>query len=307
MELTQLRYFQTAARLEHLTQAARVLCITQPSLSQAIARLEDELGVPLFERHGRNVQLTQFGVAYLAWVDKAFAALDAGKRELADLASSERGLIRLGTSSVAGLAQIFRAFRAQHPEVTFRLSRPSTAELFAQLVRGDIDLCISPACSLPSVTWIPLRTREVVLAVPPGHRFAGRESVALSEAVDEDFLLLKPGLAFRELTENFCRQAGFEPRIVFDGDTSMLTIVEFVHAGLGISFMLAQTVNPERQSLIVPVRISEPDCQQTLGLAWHNEHYLSQAAQSLRQFIIDYYASTNMASQQANADVLADD
>src|SRR5262245_18160532 len=135
VELTQLRYFQTAARLEHLTQAARALCITQPSLSQAIARLEDELGAPLFERRGRNVQLTQFGAAYLVWVDKAFAALDAGKHELADLVGNERGQVRFGASSIAGLAQIFRAFRQEHPEVTFRLSRPSTAELFAQLAR----------------------------------------------------------------------------------------------------------------------------------------------------------------------------
>src|SRR5579862_141849 len=300
MELTQLKYFQTVARLEHMTQAAQALCITQPSLSQAISRLEDELGIPLFERSGRNIRLTPYGTAFLAWVDRAFADLEAGKREVADMAGSERGLIRFGASSVAGLGRLIHTFQKQHPHLTLRLSRPPITQLLARLLRGDLDLCRMPACSAPGVAWVPLRTTEIVLAVPPTHRFAERESIRLSEAADENFLLFRPGNPFRELTAGFCRQAGFEPHVVFDGEATALSIVEFVRAGLGVTFLLATAGNDVKRSAFVPVRISEPVCQQTLGLAWREDHYLSQAARAFREFIIDYYASNFPLAEEAD-------
>src|SRR5690348_11700104 len=121
MELTQLRYFQTVARLQHMTQAAREINIAQPSLSQAIAKLEDELGAPLFERRGRNIRLNAFGKAFLVWVERATNALDAGKREVADLAGLEHGVIKLGFHTMHAFTEPLRLFQRRYPNVAFRL------------------------------------------------------------------------------------------------------------------------------------------------------------------------------------------
>ncbi len=291
MELNQLKYFQTVARLEHMTQAAQELSIAQPSLSQAIAKLEQELGAPLFERRGRAIQLNSYGKAFLAWVEQAFAALEAGKREVADLAGLERGLVKLGLYGLSNSAALFRTFQRHYPDVTFRLFRPATQEMLAQLVRGDIDLCFTYAYAHPDITWVPLLTEEICLAVPEDHRFAERGSIPLSEAAHEKFLLIKPAYAFRELTEGFCRKAGFEPKVIFDGDESAAAIAEFVRAGLGISFFPAGVWKRRKQSAIAQVHIEEPICQHTVGLAWHKTHYLSAAARAFRDFVIASFSA----------------
>src|SRR5256886_1659607 len=95
MDLLQLHYFRTVARLEHMTRAAEELLIAQPALSQTIARLEDDLGVPLFDRLGRRIRLNLFGRAFLGRVERIFAELDQGQRELADLAGGEQGQVDL--------------------------------------------------------------------------------------------------------------------------------------------------------------------------------------------------------------------
>lgn len=91
MELLQLHYFQTVARMEHMTKAAKELRIAQPALSKTIARLEEDLGVPLFDRQSRQIKLNSFGKAFLKSVDTALSALEEGRREVSDLAGMERG------------------------------------------------------------------------------------------------------------------------------------------------------------------------------------------------------------------------
>src|SRR5947209_5339619 len=119
MELAQLRYFAVTAQLQHMTQAAQALSITQPSLSQAIAKLEDELGAPLFDRQGRAIRLNPFGAAFLTWVEQALTAIDAGKHEVDDLAGLEHGIIRLGVHGLQGFSALFRAFLQHYPQTTF--------------------------------------------------------------------------------------------------------------------------------------------------------------------------------------------
>jgi LysR family transcriptional activator of glutamate synthase operon len=292
VELTQLKYFQTLARMQHMTHAARALYITQPSLSQAIARLEAELGVPLFDRRGRTIQLNAFGRAFLEWVDQSFAALESGKRAVADLVESAQGEVRFGIASMAGVSQVLAAFREQYPSLRVRLVRPLVEEMLARLVRGDLDLCLTGPCDVSHVTWAPLCTREVVLAVPQGHRFAECGSIRLSEAADEDFLLLRRGMHFRELTEGFCRQAGFTPHVIFDESATMVSVIEFAVAGMGITFLPDQAWHRLVHTSLIRVHIAEPLCQQTIGLAWHTKHYMSHAARTLRDFIITYFATT---------------
>ena len=290
MDLLQLKYFRTVARVQHMTKAAQELYIAQPSLSQMIGRLEEELGVPLFDRQGRQIRLNQFGKAFLEHVEHVFAELDEGQRKVRDMAGLDQGLVSLAVTALRLVTDSLRHFLAQHPDVSFHLSQCSTLQMQHQLETGDIDLCIASAPIIsPGIHWKPLLTEEIFLIVPPKHRLAGHETVPLREVVGEAFASFPVGNGLRDLTDSLCRQAGFTPHIRYEGDEPA-AIYELVEAGLGITFAPAiawrQAGKPKRTWL----HITEPLCQHTLGLAWHEDRYLSQAARSFRQFLIDYFA-----------------
>lgn len=296
MNLLQLKYFQTVARLEHMTQAARALSIAQPSLSQTIAHLEDELGVPLFERQGRHIWLNAFGRVLLLHVERLFGELDDARQELADLAGTEHGQIAFSVIVPQILPELLGAFRDLHPHISFRLFHQRTLQAVQQqLERGEIDLCIiSPPLEQENtdwqegIGWIPLLSEEIYLVVPLGHPLAGRKSIHLSEVAHEPFISLKAGDSLRELTDHFCRQVGFTPKIVFEGD-EIETIRGLVRAGLGVTFIPRLMVRSVPYLAARALPIAEPHCRRQLGLAWRTTHYLSQAAQQFRTFVIQYF------------------
>ena len=241
MDLLQLKYFQVVAQLEHMTRAAEQLAIAQPSLSQSIAKLEEDLGVPLFERQGRRIRLNQFGKVFLKRVERVFLELEEAKREISDLAGLEQGLITLAVASTQPLPDLLSAFLAQYPHVRFRLfQQHSLTTVVQQLERGEIDLCISsPPIEQPGITWVPLMTEEIFLLVSNKHPLANRGTIRLIEAANEPFVSLKAGHRLRDITDNLCKQAGFVPTIAFEGDETA-TIRGLVTAGLGVTFMAAQ-------------------------------------------------------------------
>ncbi len=291
MDLLQMKYFQTVARLEHMTQAARQLSIAQPSLSQMIARLEEELGVSLFDRQGRQIRLNSFGRAFLWHVERILGELEEAKQEIADMAGIDRGCIALAIVIPHILPELLHSFLSDHPHVTFRLfHQHSSQTVLQQLEQGEIDLCItSPSIEQPNIDWIPLMRDEIYLMVPPEHPLAKRKSINLHEVEHEPFISLKPGHTMRTLTDSFCQQAGFTPRMAFEGDDSS-TIRSLITTGIGVGFasdlMLRGIPHP---TISVALHIKEPRCQRIIGLAWRKDHYQSLVAQQFRTFVIQYF------------------
>lgn len=214
MELLQLKYFQTVARLEHMTKAAEELHIAQPALSKTISRLEQDVGVPLFDRQNRQIRLNQFGKIFLEHVESALLSLEEGKRQVLEQAGLERGRLFLATTNHKCDAEVIDSFLSMYPNINLRLTQiPTEEEKLDLLLNGKADFCIT---SLPveheEVDSMPFLTEEIFLAVPPGHRFADRQSIDLIEAAAEPFISLKEGNSFRELTNGFCREAGLNLR-----------------------------------------------------------------------------------------------
>lgn len=290
MEFLQLKYFLTVARLEHITKAAEELKIAQPSLSKTIARLEGDLGVQLFDRQGRTVRLNDFGKIFRKRVECAFMELEEGKREIQDLAGLNRGIITLAVSIPRILPELLGAFLAQNPYVHLRQFLESAPSMKRHLETGDVDLCVS---SIPiegtDIEWKPLMTEEIFIIVPPGHRLAGRDSIYLREVQNEPFISMNAGYGFRNLTDDFCREAGFTPNIAFEGDEPDV-IGRLVREGLGIAFVPALSWKGVSNPLPERVRIIEPACQRPIGMAWSRRHYLSSAAQQFRDFVVDYFS-----------------
>lgn len=291
MEFLQLKYFQTVARLEHITQAAKELNVSQPSLSNSISRLEKRLGVPLFERHGRQVKLNAFGKTYLRRIERAFLELEEGERELIDMAGLEHGTVAISVTLPYVLPTLLKEFLTAHPHVRIIQRQLGSAhEIRSELENADIDFCItSTNITGPDIEWQTLAQEELCLTVPKGHRFASRESIALSEAANEPFIALSQRSNFRKITDDFCRKAGFEPRIAFELEeaSSVQTLVEM---GLGLTFALPLSLgkrasNPDT----VQLKITDPVCQRTFGIAWNKKHYLSQAALHFREFAVAFF------------------
>jgi DNA-binding transcriptional LysR family regulator len=293
MELQQLEYFRAVARRQHFTQAAEELGITQPTLSRAISRLERDLGVALFDQEGRSVRLNRYGRAFLPHVDRALSALAEGERELIDLSDRERGVIAFGFAHALGtrvVPDLIAGFRQQHPLARFQLLQNAAHIILAELEAGDVDLAlVSP---LPPATEriesVELASEELFLVVPHDHRFAKRTSVKLSELRDDTFVCLRQGYGLRTLTDGFCAQAGFTPKIAFEGE-EIATLRGLVAVGLGVAIipsagLAAEQAPPE-------LRISEPICRRNIGLLWEPSRYQPELTQAFRHHIMSSFKS----------------
>lgn len=289
MEFLQLKYFQTVARLEHMTKAAEQLQIAQPSLSKTISRLEEDLGVELFDREHRKISLNAAGRIFLNRVDRAFAELNEGQRELNQFIDLDQRSITLAVTIPRVLPALLGSFLSKYPDVRFQQFLKSVSSMKKMLMEGELDYCIS---SVPiegeDIRWEPLITEEIFLIVPPNHRLAERESVRLEEVKDEAFISMNTGYGFRNLTDQFCREAGFAQNIAFEGDEPTV-ISDLVRQGLGVAFVSELSWIPKSGEFPHKLRIDEPACQRTIGLAWSEKRYFTPIAKQFRQFVLEYF------------------
>ncbi len=248
MELRHLRYFIAVAEEGHVTRAAARLGLQQPPLSQQIRALEAELGVALFTRLPRGVQMTPAGRAFLR---ESRVVLSAAERAAARAVMAARGqsgeiVIGVTTSAILHplLPAIMGAYRRAYPDVLLRPQEGNAADLTDALVSGSIHAAfVRAVVSRPvGVTFVKLLEEELLVALPADHALArrGDAAVALRELAGEGFILVRrqaaPGM-YADVVEA-CRLAGFEPRIVTEVGR-MLTNITLVAAGVGISLVPA--------------------------------------------------------------------
>ncbi len=290
MDLLQLNYFQTVARREHITQAAKELNIAQPSLSQTIARLEDDLGVALFDRLGRNIRLNEAGRIFLQHVERAFIELEKGKREAVRVAGKYEEVITVASIHLPFVSEMLASFVAKHPETRFRFQQGCYNSMNQLLKDREIDLCISaPPIELPNTTSIALLTEELRLLVPNSHRLASRESVHLSEVEKDAFIGLKAGgYGLRDATDGLCRKAGFTPNVIFEVEDPAL-LHKLVRAGIGIAFIPALWDMDNMDPATIAVRIADPNCFRTVSLTWSERQELSPSFERFRIYVIEYF------------------
>lgn len=291
MELLQLQYFQTTAKLEQITKAAEVLNITQPSLSKTIARLEEHVGVPLFDRQGRNIRLNAYGKVFLKRVDRILQELEEAQREIREMTGLDRGSITLAVSLTNLLPEMLGAFLELYPNVHFHQVVEPISVMKQMVDNGDIDMCITFAqIEGPDIEWRTLRTEQIHLIVPDHHPLAGRECVSLNELKDESFIGLNSGYWFRELTDSLCMKAGgFIPNTTIEVDEVDAALL-LLKKGQGIAFA-PDLAWRSRMELMQKNKLTITDLggSLTLRLVWSKRHYLSLAAQKFREFVLDYF------------------
>lgn len=291
MDLLSLRYFRVVARREHISRAAEELRVAQPSVSRTIARLETELGVPLFDRHGRSIRLNRYGAAFLTRVERALDELDDARREVADAAGLDDGSVAVAAETLLPLTELLARFRAAHPGVTVRCFQ-STPELMREQLRSrEVDFCVaSQPLPGPGLGAVRLLHEEVLLAVPTGHPLAGRGRIPVAELAEQVFITTRPGHWQRVLLERLFAQIGRRPVISCEGDEPGATHY-LIAAGLGIG-LLPSLARPDlAEAPLAWLRLDTPDCVRTLSLVRRADGYLSTAARRFRDMAVEHFAT----------------
>ncbi|WP_238155698.1 LysR family transcriptional regulator [Kribbella soli] len=245
VELRHLRYFVAVAEERHFGRAAARLHMAQPPLSQQIRQLESELGLQLLRRTTRRVELTPAGESYLVRARQIIAAVSSAAGEAQRVAAGLQGRLVIGcvgSATYSLLPQLVRTLREELPDVEVAVQGEMLAPDQAQaLADGRIDLgLLRPPVEDESLRVEVLRADPLIVAVPDGHRLAGRRRVRLEELADEDFVIHAGGgrSVMHDTVLARCREAGFEPRVRHEvAETS--TLVTFVAAGLGIAIVPA--------------------------------------------------------------------
>ena len=246
MEVHQLRYFCAVAESGNFTRAAEATRISQPSLSQQIHKLEDELGAKLFDRLPRSARLTQFGKAFLPKAQAILRQIGEARLEIREMASAESGEVVLGAIPTVApylLPAVLSSFSRQHPSVSVSVVEEITPMLLEKLHQGTLDLAL---LALPvagdELISIELMQESLFAVLPEKHPLAGRGSILLDDMRDEPFLLLKEGHCFRENALQACRQSRMNPNVVFESG-QFATILAMVSAGMGVSVVPQMAVN----------------------------------------------------------------
>jgi len=255
LDLVQLRYFLETAETQNVSKAAKKMYITQPALSKVITKLEKELDIKLFDRVGKSIRLNDHGKLAACRVKEALSILDSIRTEFMEMDADASGdTIRLRIIVGANIIpNLLAGFLEKWPDIKFSPVRPEAGD--------KQDLCITTPVNgiLPEASRL-LMEEEIMLAVPHNHTLAATGEVPLSSMRDEDFLSLDAAKPMRQLTDMFCKAAGFEPNVVMQTDNPS-TLRNLIALGLGISFVPAVTWSEfQSSSNVAMLRISHPLC-----------------------------------------------
>lgn len=268
MDIYQLRYFLTIAETGSFSKAAERLYLSQPSLSTGIKKLEQELGVSLFERGGRRTVLTPAGRAFQA---KAMAIMGQYQAALKELKGFyDRPSLRVGVLStlrVAELATLVSTFQHHHPHVTIELHDGTLTQLRDTLEQGEVDVALTVLADRddPHLSTVLFR-QKLLLALPQTHPLAQRASIRLAELDGQPFID-RVNCEFYEQECQILAAADVQPNIVYRASHEEW-VIALIEAGLGVSIM------PHWQGLtnIVYLPISDIDFQRTVGVKWRRQH-----------------------------------
>ncbi|MCX6931672.1 MAG: LysR substrate-binding domain-containing protein [Verrucomicrobia bacterium] len=238
MELHQLRYFLAVARTKNFSRAAEQCHVAQPSLSQQIMKLEDELGERLFERTKREVSLTPAGDLLRVHAERVLQEVELARDGVREFRGLVRGRVVLGVLPTVApyfLPQRLRAFSSRFPAVEVVVHEDTTDQLAAAVLAKEVDLAL---VSLP-VERVGLAAEEffdekLLVALPAGHALAKRPRLTFDDLEREAFILMKEGHCLSGQALQFCRINGFAPQISFRS-AQIETVLAFVAKGWGVS------------------------------------------------------------------------
>jgi LysR family hydrogen peroxide-inducible transcriptional activator len=284
MEMHQLRYVVAVARMGNFSRAAEQCHVSQPSLSQQIQKLEEELGERLFDRMKREARLTSHGETFLRRAVKILEEVDAAKREAVDARNLLRGTVTIGVLPTIApylLPRVIAEFTESYPGVELIVQEETTARLLKMVLGYEIDLALaSDPIQDGRIEVRELFTEELLLALPPGHALTCKRTVNAADLEGERLIVMKEGHCLGDQVKGFCDRRDVKPQITFRS-AQLETIQALVCAGLGISLIPAMAAQREREDSPEYRSLAAPRPERKIVAVWPKQRPLGRAPSEL--------------------------
>lgn len=289
MNLRQLEFFKVLADTQHMTKTAKLLNTTQPNLSHSMSELEKELDAQLFEKKGRNIQLTKYGKFFYKYVVTALDELNKGERALKELVSPDKGRIDFGFIYTAGLflaPMLMKQFSSfpGNEQIRFQLYQGNSSDLCELLIAEEIDLAITSKLEKrEELAYEILAKQEIVLIVPAKHVLASREVISLMEIANYPFVAFNQRSGLRPFIDKMLETAAISPKIVCEVEEDH-TMLGFVSHNYGIALM------PKIPSIsaynVKSITIIDDYSPRYIYLTTKKNHFLSPTSLRFKNFIL---------------------
>lgn len=288
MDIRYLNYFVEVAKQGGFTKAAESLNLTQPTLSKMIKNLEDELGVTLFDRSGKQISLTDTGAVALRQVQRILQSVEELYSLLDDVANLKTGNIRIGLPPIIGslfFPRIIAEFHRSYPKITIELIENGAKTIEHSLENGMIDFAVVVAPVNESVFYShPFITEELAVIAHSKHHLSRRSSVSLIDLKAESFILLGQSFTLHDLIRKACIDAGFVPNVEYES-SQWDFIAEMVAADMGISILPRTICEKIANPNVKILSLVKPTLPWELIIIWPKNRYISFATRELIDFI----------------------
>jgi len=288
MEMNQLRYAVAVARTGNFTRAAEQCRVSQPSLSQQIQKLEEELGERLFDRLKRQTKLTAHGEAFVRRAVRILEEAEMALREASDARSLLSGALTIGVLPTIApylLPKAIGAFARKYPGVEIVVEEDTTAQLLRHLTTYEIDFALASDPIEDSRFEIKeLFTEELLLALPPGHPLTRKRTIPAAALEGEKLIIMREGHCLGDQVLGFCEHRDTRPAISFRS-AQLETIHALVAAGLGLSLIPEMAARIKRPNALEYRSIQAPRPERKILAVWPRQRPLARAARAFLELM----------------------
>ncbi len=304
MDIDYIREFVVLVQTGSFMKAAEKLFICQSSLSKHIKVLENELGLPLFDRTTRKVTLTDFGNHFLEFANKITQLQNEYHSLAYNTFQMQQNTVTIGSIPVMpqyGITDVILRFKKEHGGITLKLLEGDTLELRELLKAGKIDLAFLRSCGESEDEFFRIRYSDdkLVAVIPSSNPLSQLKSISLSQLRSEDLLMLQKGTMLYDLCVKVCRQEGFEPRVAYTSHRAE-NAIDLVEKGMGIALIMEKLVSSANRSNIAIVEVEPLICTEVC-LCYIKEKELSPAA---KHFIRHVAMMGSKNPNHASGDIL---
>lgn len=289
--LKQLEYFCELARTGNMTKLAESHYVSQTALSNAISRLENDLGVPLFNRIGRNIVLNEYGLMYYQYIEPAMGSFSLAQQAIDNLKKTNSQSVSIAIASSTLWGTMIGSFLRENPELSLSQRECNIDTISKSLPNLDVDLIIAGSIDFdsPYLDSIKFISDAVRLYVPLNHPFANRKSIRLIEAKDENYICQPPNTGFSQFCNKLFDQAGFKPKIVAECDYTLRR--DLLRSGVGVVLASDTILRARFFDNCIPILVEDDFAVRDMSCFWLKNRALSPSAKKFRDFLVSYYAN----------------
>lgn len=288
MNLPQLYYFRKLAQLQHYTKAAKELYITQPSLSDSIASLEQELGIALFQREGRNVKLTKYGKEFYEYVNGALNQLDEGIAIAKSKSGPVGGVIDIGCiPTILGdyMPKVIQDYKKRNPKAVFNIYQGHTLDLLEELKKGRYDIAFSSKNNDDELEFVPILAQRLIVVVRDDHPLAVKDTVEMAELKGHSLTTYRESIPIGKIVRAVLREKGVKADFSYDDEISIGGVVTATNQAA----IAADTPYLSQFKRIKKIVISDiPADTRLVYMVYSKKNYMAVAAKDFAEFLVKY-------------------